>query len=146
MAGLLQFAPAFRATRGFDPFRAPLFDLVDRLADGRTDGVNIARTGEDTFRIELAVPGFAENEIEITVDNRVLTVKGTKPAEAAEGGVTYLSRGFAPASFERRFTLAEHVEVAAADLAAGVLTVSLIRKLPEERQPKRIAIGAAGNA
>ncbi|GGB28980.1 heat-shock protein Hsp20 [Tistrella bauzanensis] len=149
MAGLLNYAPAFRtvpAFRGLDGFRSPLFDLVDRIADSaRTDGVNIARLGDDSFRVELAVPGFVESEVEITVEDRILTVKGTKP-EATEDGVTYVTRGFAPASFERRFTLAEHVEVESADLKAGVLSIALVRKLPEARQPKRIAIGAVGTA
>jgi molecular chaperone IbpA len=103
---------------------------------------NIERTGENHYRITLAVAGFAEKDLEVEVREGVLTVQG-KRAEEKEGETAYLHRGIAGRAFERRFQLAENVEVKGARLENGLLHVDLERVVPEEKKPRRIQIGGA---
>lgn len=103
---------------------------------------NIVKLGEDRFDIELAVAGFREGDLTVTVEKNVLTISGqpTESLDELDRPVEYLHRGISGREFERSFTLAEHVEVLDAKVQNGILTVSLERKIPESQKPKQIAI------
>lgn len=121
---------------GFDT----MFDELTRMtAQGQTNypPYNVVKTSEDNFHIEVACAGFSEGEIEINIDNRVLTIKGNKEADVV---AEYLHQGISNRDFVREFTLAEHVEVIDAVNKNGILTIYLERKVPEEKKPKTIAI------
>jgi molecular chaperone IbpA len=121
---------------GFDN----LFDDLTRITNQQSlnyPPYNIVKTSEDEFHIEVAVAGFSEGEIEINLDNRLLTIKGSK---ATEPEAEYLHKGISNRNFLREFTLAEHVEVASAGQKDGILTINLVRIIPEEKKPKAIAI------
>jgi len=138
------FAPYRRSTVGFDR----LFDLLETGLRG--DGAegyppfDIVRDGDDSYRITLAVAGFRPNEIEIVAQQNQLTVTGRKPDENNEG--QYLHRGIAARSFERRFQLADFIEVGSAEFADGLLSIALKRVVPEAMKPRRIAIGGGAPA
>ena len=129
-------SPLFRSTVGFDR----LFDMLDAAPqfDGGYPPYNIERTDDTHYRITLAVAGFAEKDLNAEVREGVLTVQGKRADEADEQ--TYLHRGIAGRAFERRFQLAEDVEVKGAKLANGLLHIDLERIVPEEKKPRRIAI------
>jgi molecular chaperone IbpA len=142
----VDFSPLYRSTVGFDR----LFTMLDSLA--QPDGAqtaqtyppyNIERTGEDSYRISMAVAGFSEDEISIEAHRNVLTVKGERKEEANGEGSELLYRGIASRAFERRFQLADHVEVVGAALKNGLLFVDLTRNIPEELKPRKIAITSA---
>lgn len=136
------FSPLFRSTVGFDR----LFDMLDSVpqldAAQSYPPYNIERTGETHYRITLAVAGFAEKELTAEVREGVLTVQG-KRADEAEAQ-DYLYRGIAGRAFERRFQLAENVEVKSAKLENGLLHIDLERTVPEEQKPRRVPINGAG--
>jgi molecular chaperone IbpA len=136
----VDFAPLYRSTVGFDR----LFSLLDTLAapdNGQTyPPYNIERTGEDAYRISMAVAGFSDDEIAIEAHRNVLTVKGERAEEKKEDGNEVLYRGIASRAFERRFQLADHVEVTGAALKNGLLHIDLKRTIPEELKPRKIAI------
>jgi molecular chaperone IbpA len=98
---------------------------------------NIVKNTEDSFDIEVAVSGFSEGEVEVNLDNRVLTIKGQKNEDQV---TEYLHKGISTRDFVREFTLAEHVEVINASQKDGILTIQLERIVPEEKKPKTIAI------
>lgn len=100
---------------------------------------NVIKYTDDQFAIELAVAGFRDGEIDVEVENNQLTIKGEQVADNREG-IEFLHRGISARNFVRTFTLADHVEVVEAHIANGILTVSLERKIPEEKKPKKIAI------
>ena len=131
------FAPLSRSAIGFDR----LFDLLDQTAGFQPDEgfppYDIEKTGEDAYRITLAVPGFKPDEISIEGRPNLLVVSGRR---STDRGGQYLHRGLAVRGFERRFHLAEFVEVKGADLADGLLTIELERELPEAMRPRRIEI------
>jgi molecular chaperone IbpA len=131
------FSPYFRSTVGFDH----LFDMLDQVADTGNGypPYNIERTDETHYRISVAVAGFAEKDLNVEVRDGVLTLTGKR--EEAEKQ-NYLFQGIAGRAFERRFQLAEHVEVRAAKLENGLLHIDLERVVPEEKKPRRIAINA----
>ncbi len=131
------FPPYFRSTVGFDH----LFDMLDQVTDAGNGypPYNIERTDETRYRISIAVAGFGEQDLNVEVRDGVLTVSG-KREEAAKP--SFLYQGIAGRTFERRFQLAEHVEVRAAKLENGLLHVDLERIVPEEKKPRRIAINA----
>jgi molecular chaperone IbpA len=135
------FAPYRRSTVGFDR----LFDMLE--TGPRGDGsdayppFDIVRDGDDTYRITLAVAGFRPDEIEIVAQQNQLTVAGTKADEQEAG--QYLHRGIAARSFERRFQLADFIEVASADFAHGLLSIALKRVISEAMKPRKIEIGGA---
>jgi molecular chaperone IbpA len=131
------FSPFFRSTVGFDQ----LFDLLDQVSENAPTypPYNIERTGENAYRVTLAVAGFGEKDLGIEVNDGVLTVIG-KRDDAQKPG--YLYQGIAGRAFERRFQLAEHVEVKSAKLENGLLHVDLERHVPEALKPRRIAINA----
>jgi molecular chaperone IbpA len=140
----VDFSPLYRSTVGFDR----LFTMLDSL--GQPDGgqtyppYNIERTGEDAYRISMAVAGFSEDDISIEAHRNVLTIKAEKGEEQGKEGSELLYRGIAARSFERRFQLADHVEVKGAELKNGLLHIELKRNIPEEMKPRKIAIGSTG--
>jgi molecular chaperone IbpA len=139
----VDFSPLYRSTVGFDR----LFTMLDSLAqpdNGQTyPPYNIERTGEDAYRISMAVAGFSENDIAIEAHRNVLTIKADK-AETTDENSEVLHRGIAARAFERRFQLADHVEVVGAHLKNGLLHIDLKRSVPEEMKPRKIEIAPAG--
>ena len=138
------FAPLYRSTIGFDRF-AQLLDNVGGVEGDTTyPPYNIERLGDNQYRITMAVAGFSEPEIKIEVKETALLVKGEKKPESQERH--FLHRGIAARSFERRFQLADYVEVKAASLTDGLLHIDLERNLPERMKPRTISIGTVGGA
>ncbi len=145
-------SPLYRSTVGFDR----LFSLIDQIGPSETSPAyppyNIERTGETTYRITVAVAGFAERDLSIEVKENNLLIRGTKEsAEAANSDadtkiVEVLYRGIAARAFERRFQLADHVQVTSAKLENGLLSVDLVREIPEAKKPRQIPIGSNTNA
>jgi molecular chaperone IbpA len=137
----VDFSPLYRSTVGFDR----LFTMLDTLGQPESGQsyppYNIERTAEDAYRISMAVAGFAETDISIEAHRNVLTVKGDKTDEQTEDR-QFLHRGIASRAFERRFQLADHVEVVGAELKNGLLHIELKRNVPEEMRPRRIEIAA----
>lgn len=133
------FAPLFRTAVGFDR----LARLVDTLPQEAASypPYNIEKTGEDTYRVSLAVAGFGPENIEVTVKDNALLVSGHVAEEAGKG--EFLHRGIAARAFQRRFVLAEHMVVEGADLVNGLLNVSLRRVVPESAKPRRIEIAVS---
>lgn len=133
------FTPYRRSTVGFDR----LFDLLESQARSNAGDnyppFNIARSGEDNYRITLAVAGFRPEDIDITAQQNLLTVQGRKREDSDDGG-ELLHVGIANRGFERRFELADYVRVASADLADGLLVIDLVREVPEAMKPKKIAV------
>jgi molecular chaperone IbpA len=138
------FSPLYRSFVGFDRM-AELINAASQTDQGAAyPPYNVAKTSEDAFRIELAVAGFGQDDLEIESHENVLTVKGTKAPTAdndEDATVEYLHRGIAERGFERRFQLADHVIVSGADLQNGLLVIELRRELPEALKPRKIAIG-----
>lgn len=134
-------SPLYRSTIGFDRL-VQLLDGVNGLDNEATSypPYNIERTGENQYRITMAVAGFGSEEIRIEVKESTLSVRGEKKAD--DKGREFLHRGIAQRSFERRFQLADHVEVNGADLKDGLLHIDLVRNLPERMKPRTIAIGS----
>jgi molecular chaperone IbpA len=137
----VDFSPLYRSTVGFDR----VFSMLDSLAQPEQPTYppyNIERTGENSYRISMAVAGFDESELSIELNQHLLTVKGEKGTENGEGSET-LYRGIAKRAFERRFQLADHVEVKSAHLKNGLLHVDLVRNIPEAMKPRKIEIAAS---
>ena len=135
-------APLYRSTVGFDR----LFSMLDNVAgfDGGTPGYppyNIERTGENAYRISVAVAGFSEAELSIEAKENTLTIRGEKQTKTEEKKSELLHQGIAARAFERVFQLAEHVEVKGASVENGLLHVDLVREVPEAKKPRQIAIG-----
>jgi molecular chaperone IbpA len=129
------FAPLFRTAIGFDRL-ARLVDTLPQDAAGYPP-YNIEKSGEDTYRVTLAVAGFSADDIELTVKDNALLVSG-KVTEGQNG--EYLHRGIAARAFSRRFVLADHMVVEGAELNNGLLHIALRREVPESAKPRRIAI------
>lgn len=136
-------SPLFRATVGYDNL-ARIFDTVSRVDDTQAayPPYNIAKKSADDYRVSLAVAGFDPANIDIQVENNTLTVK----AKATEDNdkAAYLHRGIAGRSFERKFELAEHIQVTGAGMDNGLLHIDLKREVPEALKPRRIAVRAGG--
>ena len=141
MRTAFDLTPYRRSTVGFDR----LFDALENSFRAETqDGYppfDIVRTGEDSYRITLAVAGFRPDEIDITSQQNQLVISGQK-IEKDEDGVEFAHRGIAARAFERRFQLADYVEVRDADYEHGMLTISLQRIVPESLKRRKIAIGS----
>ncbi len=136
----LDFAPLYRATVGFDR----VADLMDRVMATEAPQptyppYNIEKTGEDAYRITVAVAGFSDDELSIEARDGQLVVSGRK-AESEDGG-NFLHRGIATRAFERRFQLADHVRATSAVTENGLLHIELVREVPEALKPRRIEIG-----
>jgi molecular chaperone IbpA len=136
-------APLYRSTVGFDR----LFSMLDQASGLEAPSptyppYNIERTGENAYRITVAVAGFTDKDLSIEVREQALTIRGEKAAAEADGKPDYLHQGIAARAFERRFQLADHVSVKGAVLDHGLLHVDLVREIPEAKKPRQIAIGS----
>jgi len=133
-------SPLFRSSVGFDQLDK-MFDSAFREAarDTSYPPYNIAKTGKDAYRITMAVAGFALEDLDITVHENMLIVKGQ--AGKAEQQVEYLHRGIAQRAFEHRFQLADHIKVVGAGLTNGLLDINLEREVPESMKPRKVKIG-----
>jgi molecular chaperone IbpA len=135
------FAPLFRTAIGFDRL-ARLADTASASAEVQTyPPYNIEKTGDDSYRLTMAVAGFSPSDLDITVKDNTLLISGRVTAEGPGAEVLY--RGIAGRAFERRFVLADHMLVEGADLRDGLLHVGLKRVVPEALKPRKIAIGGA---
>lgn len=136
-------APLYRSTVGFDR----LFTMLDQLGTVETAPTyppyNIERTGENAYRISVAVAGFTPDDLGIEVKENALTIRGEKKPEA-EKKADVLYQGIAARTFERRFQLADHVQVTGAALENGLLHVDLVREIPEAKKPRQIPINGRG--
>ena len=133
------FAPLFRTAIGFDRL-ARLMDTAASTAEAPAyPPYNIERTGEDTYRLTMAVAGFRPDDIDIVVKDNTLLISGRVAQDTAKHEVLY--RGIAGRAFERRFVLADHMVVEGADLRDGLLHVGIKRVVPEALKPRRVAIG-----
>jgi molecular chaperone IbpA len=136
-------SPLWRSTIGFDH----VFNLLDDTArwsgeDQHYPPYNIERTGDDRYRISLALAGFSADEVDITAEQNVLTVEGRK---SEKGEHQYLYQGISARPFKRVFNLADHVQVTGASFQNGLLKIDLVRELPEAMKPRRIAINGSAN-
>ena len=136
----IDFSPLYRSVVGFDRL-ANLLETATADAAGGYPPYNIERTDENAYRVDIAVAGFRPDELEIEVRENLLTVTGRKTAN--DEPRRYLHRGLAERNFERRFQLADYVVVSDANLADGLLSVSLKRELPEALKPRRVEITIA---
>jgi molecular chaperone IbpA len=134
------FSPLFRSTIGFDRLTR-LVDAATRVDNAALayPPYNIEKTGEDTYRLTMAVAGFSPDELDITVQENTLLVTGKAKKEQEEN--RYLHRGIARRAFERHFSLADHIKVVGSSLVNGMLHVDLAREVPEAAKPRKIQIG-----
>ena len=133
-------SPLYRSTVGFDR----LFSLLDQGLEGAAPGYppyNIERTGENAYRISVAVAGFGENDLSIEAKENTLTIKGDKEAKEEKKNGEVLYQGIAARAFERVFQLADYVQVKGATLENGLLHVDLVREIPEAKKARQIPIG-----
>ena len=139
------FSPLYRSTVGFDR----VFSMLDQHAgvDAASSypPYNIERTGENAYRISVAVAGFSEEDLAIESKENVLSIRGSRDVKANDAGdqPEVLYQGIAARAFERRFQLADHVQVTGATLKNGLLHVDLVREIPEAQKPRQIPIGGA---
>ena len=141
----LDLSPLYRSTVGFDRLGSMLDQLL--TGDAAQPGYppyNIEKTGEDAYRITLAVAGFGEADLNIEVKDQGLTVTAKKRDVAEEKQPNFLYRGIAERGFERRFQLADHMKVTGAGLENGLLHIDVVRDVPEALKPRTIAIGSNG--
>ena len=142
-------SPLYRTTVGFDR----LFTIIDQMSNAEAVAgyppYNIERTGEHAYRISVAVAGFAEGDLFIESRENTLSIRGSKDAQPVNGEPAnsnlkreVLHQGIAARAFERRFQLADHVQVLGASLEHGLLHVDLVREIPEAQKPRRIEIGS----
>jgi molecular chaperone IbpA len=142
MRSAFDFAPYRRSTVGFDR----LFDMLENSTGQSQENYppfDLIKEGENEYRIELAVAGFKPDELDITAQQNVLIVSGRKNEESEEKGSDYIYRGIATRSFERRFALADHIQVRGADIKDGLLSIELKREIPEAMKPRKIDIGGS---
>lgn len=135
----IDFTPLYRSTVGFDRM-ASLLDSALQSQGSNYPPYNIESTEENKYTITLAVAGFTEADLNLQSERGVLTVSGK---QEEEGEKNYLHRGIANRAFERKFQLADHVNVTGADLKNGLLVISLVKEVPEEMKPKTISINGA---
>ncbi|QWW70840.1 Hsp20 family protein [Rhizobium sp. WYJ-E13] len=139
MATSYDYAPLYRSSVGFDR----VFNLLENAQRARSISdwppYDIVKTGDDSYRISIAVAGFEQADLDITFQSNLLTVTGKKQETASEG---YLHRGIAGRPFEHRFELADHVRVNGADLRNGLLSIDLVQEVPEALKPRKIDIQA----
>ena len=143
MRSAFDFAPFRRSTVGFDR----LFDMLENSSAGQAQEnyppFDLIKKGDNDYCIQLAVAGFTRDEIDITSQQNQLIVTGRKSDESSENGGDFIYRGIANRSFERRFALADHIQVKGADLKDGLLSIELVREIPEAMKPRKIDIGGA---
>lgn len=140
MATSYDYAPLFRSSIGFDR----VFNLLENAQRARSVSdwppYDIVKTGDDSYRISIAVAGITPDDLDITFQSNLLTVTGRKQEASSE---SYLHRGIAARSFEHRFELADHVRAEGAELSNGLLSIGLVREIPEEMKPRKISIQSA---
>ena len=140
----IDLTPLYRSSIGFDRMGSLLDSaLRSEKTTGGYPPYDIEVRGDNQYAITLAVAGFKQSELDIQVEKGVLTVRGKKAED--ESGRSYLYQGIANRAFERKFNLADYVEVSGADMSDGLLTVNLIREIPEAMKPKSIAINQSGD-
>ncbi|MBS27740.1 MAG: heat-shock protein [Alphaproteobacteria bacterium] len=139
----LDLTPLFRSTVGFDRMGRLLDSALNSEAPSYPP-YNIEKLADNAYRVTMAVAGFRSKDIDITQDNNTLIVTGGQEKDGPEA--RYLHRGIATRAFEHRFDLAEHVNVAKADLENGLLVIDLKREVPEELKPRKIAIAAGADS
>ncbi len=137
----IDLTPLYRSSIGFDRFGSLLDSALRSEQSAGYPPYNIEVVGENEYAITLALAGFDESDIDIQIEKGVLTVKGKKEVRQEE--TKYLHQGIANRSFERKFNLADHVEVRGANLDKGLLVVNLLREIPEAMKPKKIQINAS---
>lgn len=145
---LTAFSPLMRSTVGFDRFNDLFQQMVD-TADKQFDAYppyNIEKSGDDRYKIVMAVAGFTMNDLTITAQGESLTVAGKMEEKSQDEGTTFLHRGIATRSFQRTFRLADHIKVTDADMKDGLLTIHLVREVPEEAKPRMIPINGSAKA
>jgi len=137
MATSYDYAPLFRSSVGFDR----IFNLLENAQRARSISdwppYDIVKTGDDSYRISIAVAGFSQDDLDITFQSNLLTVTGKKQEAPTDA---YLHRGIAGRPFEHRFELADHVRVNGADLSNGLLSIDLVREVPEAMKPRKIDV------
>ena len=143
MRQTFDFAPLFGSTVGFDR----VFDLLQTATraeqpDNTYPPYDIERTGDDSYRIILAVAGFRQDELALTAERNLLTVEGRRAAVGEAGKREFLHRGIGARAFKQTFHLADHVKVTSAGLADGLLTIDLVREIPEVMRPRQIEIAS----
>ena len=140
----IDLTPLYRSSVGFDRLGSLInHALTTESTSSGYPPYNIEVLDENRYAITVAVAGFSQEELDIQTEKGVLTVRGEKNAKKEE--CNYLYQGIANRTFERKFNLADYIEVAGADLANGLLTISLIKEIPEAMKPKTIAINKGGN-
>ena len=137
------FAPLYRSTVGFDR----MANILDRaMATGESSNgyppYNIEKSGEDSYRITVAVAGFSDAELSVETRDGQLVIAGKKPESKPDGETSYLHRGIASRAFERRFQLADHIRAVGATTENGLLHVEIVREVPEALKPRRIEIAS----
>jgi molecular chaperone IbpA len=142
MRTTFDFAPLWRSTVGFDHLAGLVDSALRQASEDNYPPYNIERSGEDHYRISLAVAGFGVNDITVTAEQNALTVEGRKP-EGATG--EYLYQGIAARPFRRVFNLADYVQVKQASYQDGLLIIDLVREVPEAMKPRRIQIAGAAS-
>lgn len=140
------FTPLFRSTVGFDRLSRLLETGMLNDSESAYPPYNIVKLNDDQYRITMAVAGFTQDEIDITSKENQLLVQARAQERDDAKGVTYLHRGIAARAFERRFQLADHIKVDGAALENGLLTISLVREIPEEMKPRKIQILSGGDS
>ncbi len=135
------FSPMFRSVVGFDRLNRMMESALE-VEEGGYPPYNIEKSGEDSYRITMAVAGFAPDDIDVVVKENTLTVSGKAKVSEEEKGKTFLYRGIASRAFERRFQLADHIKVGEAKLANGLLSIDLTREVPEASKPRTITVKA----
>jgi len=136
----LDLTPLFRSSVGFDALDKMLDTAFREQTQSSYPPYNIVKTADDTYRVEVAVAGFGEADIDVTQHQNMLIVRG-QASRREESDVEYLHRGIAQRAFEHKFQLADHVEVQRARLQNGMLVIELVRHVPEAMQPRKISIG-----
>jgi molecular chaperone IbpA len=136
------FAPLLRSTIGFDRMSRLIDEQLRTAEPMGYPPYNIEKTGENDYRIAMAVAGFADDELTLVQQDTMLVIAGQKK-QSADANAAYLHRGIAQRSFERRFQLADYIRVVGAKLENGLLYVELVREVPEALKPRRIAVEAA---
>lgn len=141
------FSPLSRSFIGFDRM-AGLIDNAAKISNSQSyPPYNLAQISEDEYQIEIALAGFTQDDLDIQTHENVLTIRSAKPSATPSDteNVTYVHRGIANRSFERRFQLADHVRVINAELINGLLQIGLRRELPDAMKPRQIEIGSGGS-
>ena len=141
MRSNLDFSPFYRSSIGFDR----IFDMLENAVPQNGDGwppYDIVKLAEDSYRIAIAVAGFGEDELTVTLEANLLMVSGSKPGDEDQHQLQYLHHGLALRPFNRRFELADHVTVTGAQLKDGLLIIDLRKEIPESMKPRQISINA----